>query len=164
MPVLAGLKVTHSRIHGYGVVTTRTFRAGDIIVHGDGVMYRDDDEFDDSYSLILPGYELDAEGNEGPPLYMDLVDQTRWINHSCEPNTEIGSEWDEEQKTVKTWWFALRDIEVGEELSYDDAFSGHLAEPCACGSEICRGLIVDPDEVELVPEKLQPLLRVVAEN
>ena len=57
------------------------------------------------------------------------------------------------------WWTALRDISIGEELTYDYAFSGHLAEPCNCNHSACLGIIVDPDELDDVPEQLQPLIK-----
>ncbi len=107
----------------------------------------------------LPGYEKNPDGSEGPSLYYDLADQTRWINHSCAPNTEVDSSWDERQKMAQPWWFAVRDIEIGDELTYDYAFSAHLAIPCHCGSPLCRGLIVDEDELDEVPAPLKKHLR-----
>jgi len=163
MAALAGLKVIRSSIHGYGLVTTRPFKRGEILCYGDGVLYREVDDFDDTYALVMPG-EVDEHGNEGPPMYWDLVDQTRWINHSCDPNTWIDSVWHPETQSFATWWIATRDIAAGEELTYDYAFCGHLAEPCACGAPVCRGLIVDtaPEELAEVPSHLQHLLRVPA--
>jgi hypothetical protein len=158
MPRLDGLEVFLSPIHGYGVRALRAFAAGEVIVVGEGVLYRETQSWDDEYSLILPGYELDEDGNEGPPLYLDLTDQTRWINHSCDPNTEVDTSWNTETKSATAWWLALRDIAPGDELSYDYAFSGHLAMPCRCGTPVCRGVIVDPDELHLVPKKYQHLI------
>lgn len=157
MPPLEGLVVVASSIHGYGARTTRPFRAGDIVCFGDGVLYRADDEFDDTYSLILPG----EDSGLGDEVFCDLVDQTRWFNHSCDPNTEVCSSWDAERKVMKAWWVALRDIAVGEEITYDYGFVAEVAEPCSCGSSQCRGLIVDPDPEELVklPPQLRALLR-----
>ena len=59
---------------------------------------------------------------------------------------------------------ALRDIEPGAELTYDYAFVGEAAEPCACGSANCRGVIVDLDPQELgkIPDHLRRLLRLAA--
>jgi hypothetical protein len=161
MAALTGLKVVRSSIHGYGLVATRAYKAGDTVCFGDGVLYREAETFDDTYCLVMPGYEVDDRGNEGPPLYWDLVDQTRWINHSCEPNTYVDSSWDAATKHITTWWVATRDIAPGDELTYDYAFCGHLAEACACGAPTCRGLIVDPDPEELVevPAHLRHLLR-----
>ncbi len=162
MPTLDGLQVYLSSIHGYGVRALRRFRAGDIVVVGDGVLFREEDDFDDEYSLILPGYELGPDGEEGPPLYYDLTDQTRWINHSCWPNTEVDTKWDAEKRVATAWWFAVRDIEPGDELTYDYSFSGHLAIPCLCRTPYCRGLIVDPDEAHLIPDDLKSLFRAPA--
>ncbi|HTR54335.1 MAG TPA: SET domain-containing protein-lysine N-methyltransferase [Kofleriaceae bacterium] len=154
MPLLDGLRVVSSAIHGYGVVATRAFAAGDTLCTGDGVLYEPDDDFDDTYALIL-------DGPAGHDVLWDLVDQTRWLNHSCEPNSEVRSRWDAEAGVVRAWWVALRDIAPGEEITYDYAFVPDVAEPCACGAASCRGLIVDPDPEQLarLAEPLRPLLR-----
>lgn len=154
MPLLDGLRVVSSAIHGYGVIATRSFFAGETVCFGDGVLYRPEDDFDDTYALIL-------DGPGGEDVLWDLVDQTRWFNHSCAPNTEVRSRWDEDRQTVVAWWVALRDIAPGEEITYDYAFVADVAEPCACGAATCRGLIIDPDPAELarVPEHLRGLLR-----
>lgn len=157
MPPIDGLQVIRSPIHGYGVITLRRIRAGAVVTYGDGVVYREDDDFDDEYALILAGTE--GDDSSSVPLYFDLTDQTRWINHSCAPNTEVDTSWDPARERATAWWVALRDIEAGEELSYDYAFSAHLAMPCHCASPACRGLIVDIDEIDRVPARLRPLLR-----
>jgi hypothetical protein len=154
MPLLDGLRVVLSAIHGYGVVTTRPFHAGEMVCFGDGVLYRPEDDFDDTYALIV-------DGPDGRDVLWDLVDQTRWFNHSCTPNTEVQSRWDDERQTIVAWWVALRDIAPGEEITYDYAFVAEAAEPCACGTASCRGLIVDPElaQVARLPEHLRMLLR-----
>jgi len=162
MPLLSGLRVTHSSIHGYGVVTTQRFAKGDRLVEGDGVRYEATAEFDDTYALVLPGTGPDGEDDADLPLqYFDLIDQTRWINHACTPNTEIDSRFDLELGRLRAWWTATRDLEIGEELTYDYGFPGEIAERCACGSPGCRGLIVDDDPAELaqIPAALRPFLR-----
>lgn len=53
----------------------------------------------------------------------------RFINHSCAPNCEI------DILKRRVYIFALRDIERGEELSYDygeEYFEIHLAGICRC--------------------------------
>jgi hypothetical protein len=157
MPLLDGLRVVSSSIHGYGVVTTRPFKRGELICYGDGVLYDDDAEFDDTYALVLPG----EDSGRGAQLFWDLVCQTRWFNHSCAPNTDVLSRWDHEANTMRAWWVAIRDIAVGEEITYDYAFVAAVAEPCHCGSATCRGLIVDDDPANLaeLPENLRALLR-----
>ena len=157
MPLLDGLRVTSSSIHGYGVVTTRAFKAGELVCFGDGVLYQADADFDDTYALILPG----EDSGQGDPLFWDLVCQTRWFNHSCDPNSDVASKWDHEQHTMRAWWVALRDIPPGEEITYDYAFAAEVAEPCACGAATCRGLIIDDDpaNVDKLAAHLRPLLR-----
>src|SRR5438874_813674 len=75
MPRIRGLKVIRSEISGYGVVTTRKFRRGAVVAETEGVIWHQREKRDDRYSLTL---------DDG--VFLDMVDQTRWINHSCEPN------------------------------------------------------------------------------
>jgi hypothetical protein len=157
MPLLDGVRVVCSKIHGYGGITTRPFTQGDVICYGDGVLYDGDAEFDDTYALVLSA----DDSGIGEPLFWDLVCQTRWFNHSCDPNTEVMLKWDPATKTMLAWWVALRDIPVGEEITYDYAFVAEVAEPCHCGAPSCRGVIVDDDPANLaqLPEHLRALLR-----
>uniref|UniRef100_A0A453SV54 SET domain-containing protein n=1 Tax=Aegilops tauschii subsp. strangulata TaxID=200361 RepID=A0A453SV54_AEGTS len=46
--------------------------------------------------------------------------KSRFINHSCEPNTEM-EKWTVDGET-RVGIFALRDIQRGEELTYDYKF------------------------------------------
>jgi SET domain-containing protein len=133
MPLLPGLRVVRSSIDGYGVIATRAFAPGELVAEVEGVAWRDGDGVDDRYSLFV---------EDG--LYYDMVDQTRWINHCCDPNAEVetgvadgGAVW---ARIV-----ARRPIPPGEEISYDYAFPRHLAEPCRCGAALCRGQIIDAD-------------------
>ena len=155
MPLLDGLVVVHSKIHGYGVVTTRRFTKGEVVCYGDGVLYVETADFDDTYALVV---DNDSPHHQGELLFWDLACQTRWFNHSCEPNSEVLSRWDHEANTLRAWWVATRDIEVGEEILYDYAFVAEVAEVCHCGAPTCRGLIVDDDPANL--EKLPDHLRV----
>ena len=66
-----------------------------------------------------------------------LKDKARYINHSCEPNCEA-------VVTKRTIWIvALRDIQAGEELSYN---YGLTTKPyrCKCGAKNCGGYILAP--------------------
>jgi hypothetical protein len=159
MPLLDGLVVVHSKIHGYGVVTTRPFKKGELICYGDGVLYLEDVEFDDTYALVVPN---EGSGKPGELLFWDLACQTRWFNHSCAPNSEVLSKWAPEADTLRAWWAATRDIEVGEEILYDYAFIAEAAEPCDCGAPTCRGLIVDddPENLAKLPAHLRAKLKI----
>ena len=131
MARIAGLEVVRSKVQGYGVVSTRTWKKGSVITNVDGVLWRAGERRDDRYSLIL---------EDG--VFFDMVDQTRWVNHSCEPNvvveagvTRSGNGWAQLQ--------ALREINPGDELFYDYALPPELKERCHCGARTCRGWIVD---------------------
>jgi uncharacterized protein len=138
MPQVPGIRVVRSPIDGYGVVAARAFAEGDKICDIDGVKWKDGEDVDDRYSLWI---------EDG--LYYDMVDQTRYINHSCDPNSEVFAGITDDGQAWATI-IAIRPIAVGEELSYDYAFPAHLAEPCRCGSPRCRGLIIDEDALPLV--------------
>ena len=158
MPLMEGLRVVVSSIHGYGAIATRRYPKDEIITYGDGILYPEDAEFDDTYALILPA---EGSGMPGKNVLWDLTCQTRWFNHSCDPNSEVLGHWDAEAQTMRAWWVALRDIEVGEEITYDYGFNAEVAEPCACGSPLCRGVIADdtPENLARLPEHLRRLLR-----
>ncbi len=132
MPALSGLRVIRSNIHGYGVVATRAFQRGEMIAEVDGVTLRLEEVVDDEYCLWVTD-----------ELYFDMVDQTRWINHSCAPNGEVHTDVDD-AGVVSARIVAARDIAAGEEITYDYEFAVEHAIPCHCGAGSCRGLIIDP--------------------
>lgn len=138
MPI-PGLKVVRSSIHGYGVVATRPFADGEIIAEVDGVLWCDEAPGDDSYCLWM-----------GDGRLLDMVDQTRWINHSCSPNTRIARN-PHPDGADRARIVARQGISDGEELTYDYAFPRELAVPCHCKSPSCRGFIIDEDELQRAP-------------
>ena len=45
---------------------------------------------------------------------------------------------------MRAWWVARRDIPVGDEITYDYAFTAEVAEGSATAAlPTCRGLIVE---------------------
>jgi hypothetical protein len=142
MPHIAGLRVIKSSIHGYGVVATRDFREGEPIADVEGVPLRPDQIENDDYCLWI-----------NDDMYFDMVDQTRWINHSCDPNAEIEGEEDPDGR-VWARVLAARDIKAGEEITYDYGFALVHAMPCRCSTPRCRGWIIDPDELPALRAKL----------
>ncbi len=75
----------------------------------------------------------------------------RLINHSCNPNCEA---WIVGRKIII---HALRDIEIGEELTFDYGFEVDCYEdhPCRCGSANCKGYIVSRSQWEQLDERLK---------
>ena len=69
----------------------------------------------------------------------------RFINHSCEPNCHI-----EKWNVLGSWRIAIiasRDIQVGEELSYDYNFQSFGEDKvCKCGAPKCRGFMGAKDK------------------
>jgi uncharacterized protein len=73
-------------------------------------------------------------------------DQSEYMNHSCAPNTVFIND------NVMT---ATRDVEVGEEITYEYATSesetsSHMPFKCGCGTAACRGAVTGRDY--LLPE------------
>ena len=86
----------------------------------------------------------------------DIDGSVRWnparlINHSCDPNCET------EIIEGHVWIVALREIEPGEELTYDYGYDLEHWEdhPCRCGRPNCVGYIVRYDK----RKKLKRLLK-----
>lgn len=76
-------------------------------------------------------------------LTEDDVASTDFVNHSCDPNTGIKGQ---------ISLVAMRDIESGEEITFDYGTVLYRAEgapnyelECLCGSENCRGKITQYD-------------------
>ena len=127
MPRCPGLRVAPSSIHGYGVFAERVFLPDELITEVEGVLHRNEAVADDRYCLWFDDEHL-----------FDMVDQTRWINHSCDPNVYIERAWvDGQPQVVMRAW---RRIEVGDELATHYAFPRELAEPCSCGA---RGATIE---------------------
>lgn len=62
----------------------------------------------------------------------------KFINHSCEPNLDYF--------IVDAHFFfrAKRDIQSGEELTWDYEYDEPVVYPCACGTKACRGFMNYP--------------------
>jgi hypothetical protein len=135
VPYAPGIRVFRSPIHGYGVRAVDGFQPGDTIADVEGVLYKEEELVDDRYCLWV---------DDG--FYFDMVDQTRWINHACEPNAEIETELDG-QGGAWARVIAVRAIQPGEEITYHYGFPLDLAERCTCGGKSCAGWIVDPDHL-----------------
>jgi SET domain-containing protein len=59
-----------------------------------------------------------------------LKNKARYINHSCDPSCEVLIT----KRTI--WMVAKRDIQEGEELSYNYGFTGKHYR-CTCGAKNC---------------------------
>ena len=66
-----------------------------------------------------------------------------FMNHCCEPNCET------EERDNRIFVLALRNIQAGEELTYEYNLydSDDATQDCYCGTPSCRGTMFAPAEV-----------------
>ncbi|KAL1561344.1 histone-lysine N-methyltransferase ATX2-like [Salvia divinorum] len=148
-----------SRIHGFGVFTKLPYKAGDMVIEYTGDIIRG--------SVADRREHLSYNKLVGAGTYMFRIDDNRvldatkagsiahLINHSCESNcySRVITVNDHNHIII----FAKRDINYGEELTYDYRFSSigeRLA--CYCGSSRCRGVVNDADSEERVKKLYVP--------
>ncbi len=147
-------------MHGRGVYATATIRKGARISEYTGqhipwdvamdLPARDPkDPYHTFFFSLENGEVIDASvgGND-----------SRWINHSCDPNCETSEEDD------RIFVSALRTIRAGEELFYDykivpaDRRTKKLEKEftCLCGSPKCRGTMLEPVAKKKAQRKKRP--------
>ena len=138
------LMIRQSRIHCYGCYSTKRIRKGTLIVEYTGVplTYEEaDDLYDDFPNTYLFGLD-------GGKVIIDGCGVAAFVNHSCKPNCET------DQIRGKMWIIALRDIEPGEELTYDyNLFDGEDEAPCRCGVKRCRGSLYSAAHLRKLKKK-----------
>ena len=98
-----------------------------------------------NYYIFSFNERYDIDGKE-------LRNTARYINHSCDPNCDV-------DQTVRAIWIvALRDIQAGEELSYNYGYDikDYAEHPCTCGAKNCCGYILDREYWGLLPHEPTP--------
>ncbi len=141
-------EIRESKLAGKGAFAIRPIKKGERLIEyvGERIPHPvaderyDDDSMEEHHTFLFTVSSrtvIDAThgGNE-----------SRYINHSCDPNCET------EIEKGRVYIFALRDIKVGEELAYDYGYerSGDETEKeerqyrCLCGTAKCRGSIMEP--------------------
>lgn len=129
------MELGSSGIHGRGAYACTEIAAGTGVVEYVGE--RVDKE--ESARLCNEGNPFVFTINEEWDINGDVTwNPARYLNHSCAPNCEA------QQEEDRIWIVALRDIERGEELTFNYGYD--LSEwrnyPCACGAPNCLGYIV----------------------
>ena len=139
------LVTRNSPLHGRGVFATRRIAAGTPLLEykGERITMKEAlrryPEDPDPYHTFL--FELE-DGSVIDATHTRC--QTRWINHSCDPNCEAV------ERDGRIWIEALRDIRPGEELAYDYGFvleerhspAVKRRYPCWCRTTKCRGTML----------------------
>jgi len=144
------IEVRDSKVHGLGVFATGPIRGGRRIIEylGQRMPWEAASEDPDDPHTFLFGLK---DGNQVINAAIG-GNESRWINHSCDPNCEAVEE------KGRVFIYALRDLSPGEELFYDYALE--IDEPrtpetekqfqCSCGSASCRGTLLAPEDKEAV--------------
>ena len=141
-------EVRRSNLHGSGVFAKRFIPKGTYILEYEGKHLTPDeadaqeatdpnDPFHTFFFAISNGMIIDG-GQNG--------NESRFINHSCEPNCEGH----ENEQGDRVFIVALRDLDEGEELLYDyaltidDKITKTLRNQyaCLCGARSCRGTML----------------------
>ncbi len=133
------LIVRSSAIHAAGCYTTTAIRKGAHVAEYTGRLLSKDEadkRFADSPVTYLFGLGDGSMVIDGHGLAM-------FINHSCDPNCETS---EEDGRVVIT---AIRNIEAGEEITYDYCLydGGDDEAACNCGARKCRGTMYSHKEV-----------------
>ena len=129
------LWVGKSCIHGKGLFTAQHIKRGTRIIQYIGEKIPREE-----------GEKRLAQGNDYIFRFNDswdidgkiLWNKARYINHSCNPNCTIHI------TTRSIWIVALRDIQAGEELTFNYGYGIDERDEyiCTCGSENCFGYIL----------------------
>ena len=143
-------EVRNSPVHGMGAFALRRIRKGTRIVEylGERVSHQEADrryeskDANDAHTFLFivdSRIVIDAgvDGNEA-----------RFLNHSCNPNCESVIE------KRRVFIEAVRDIEPGEEMTYDYQIQREDDDPpgieevfaCHCGFPQCRGTMLWPPD------------------
>lgn len=134
-----GLIIRSSAIHAAGCHTTSFIATGRRILEYDGPRLSKD-EADSRYEGRSLTYLFGV--GDGSRV-IDGHSMAMFLNHSCDPNCETS------ESRGRIWISSIRDIEPGEELTYDyNLYDGDENEAvCNCGAALCRGSMFSPVEI-----------------
>jgi uncharacterized protein len=135
--------VQKSRIAGQGLFTLQNIKQGTRIIQyiGEKISRQE------SNRRITAGNPYIFTFNDRWDIDgKDLSNTARYINHSCDPNCEA-------EITRRTIWIvALRDIQAGEELTYNYGYpmDNYGDFPCKCRAKNCCGYILAQQYWDLI--------------
>ena len=149
------IEARQSDIHGNGVFAIADIKKGEHVVEYKGKRRTHDEVDEDDTGDVESGHTFLFTLNDDYVIDANVDGNiARWINHSCAPNCEAVLEENSKGKGHKDKVFieAIRDIEPGEELTYN--YGIVLDEPhtakmkkiwgCRCGARKCTGTMLQP--------------------
>lgn len=133
--------VGSSSIHGKGLIAVEQIQRGEIVcikgghILDQGTLAEVVDDIEKSFTQIEHNFWIGASKRS------EVEENKLFINHSCEPNTGISGQ---------ITFVAMRDIENGEEVTYDlamesDEGAKYWEFNCKCGKPGCRKKISGDD-------------------
>lgn len=138
------LVLRESRIHSCGCYTTASIRKGTLVVEYIGERLTTD-QADDLYDNVPHTYLFGL--NSGKHV-VDGYGVAAFVNHSCQPNCET------DIIRGRIWIIARRDIEPGEELTYDyNLYDGEDDALCLCRARRCRGSMYSSSHLRKIAKK-----------
>ena len=135
------LVLRSSKIHDAGCYTTTPIPMGTRVVEYTGprlTVEEADERYVDCERTYLFGLTDEKHVIDGSGI-------AAFINHSCDPNCEA------DEFDGRVWIISIRDIQAGEELTYDyNLYDGEDDDPspCLCGVRTCRGSLYSKAELE----------------
>jgi uncharacterized protein len=139
-------EVRNSAIHGNGVFAlvpiaegTRILEyVGERISKAESLRRREENNF--FVFTVTDTVDIDGAVPYNP---------ARFVNHGCTPNCEAHME------DGRIWIVAIRDIEAGEELTFNYGYDlqDYEDHPCCCGSPGCIGFMVAEEHFDDVRRK-----------
>lgn len=152
-----GLFKTQNR--GWALKTREAIPAGSFVIEYTGELIDEAEALKRSIEYKKTGnnymFDLDYNEDKDSVYSIDATNAgnlSRFINHSCSPNLQTwpATSCNENPKMHRLYYFSLRPIRSGEELTVDYSGGVHLgvddkppkdADPCHCGSANCKGYI-----------------------
>ena len=118
-----------SPIHGRGTFAQEPIHKGEIVFAKNGHILNRDDMY--SHGVIDCYWPINDDVVYGAKTAEEVEKVKLFINHSCNPNCGL---------VGKGTGVAMRDIEQGEEITFDYAMldDERYEIPCRCGSLNCR--------------------------
>jgi uncharacterized protein len=132
------LYVARSKVAGKGLYTRKSHKKGEKVFVMKGPLLTFNPKNKEEATCFPNAVGI------GEKMWIDPVSPYEFINHSCNPNVSCGED--------AISYYALRDIESNEELSFDYSTSefSDWEMNCACNSKTCRQEI---KSIEYLPEE-----------
>jgi SET domain-containing protein len=147
--------VRRSKVHGLGVFATRAIKKGEVIdeyngerlSHAEAIWRYRNRDFNDNHTFLFTVSSrtvIDAR---------DKGNDTRFINHRCDPNCEP------QIRRSRVFIVAIKAIRAGDEIGFEYNIGREDDDPpnvddiyaCRCGARRCRGTLLWPPKRPRVP-------------